>query len=198
MSESLTLPFEYHDLQSKESIRLLRILPGAEADHVECKLIPAISLNGLQTLSTGFGDLSYAWGKQSPLFEITLDGLAFGIGPNLHAALKVMRYSDKPRIVWIDAICINQGRDPAALKERAIQVKKMQDIYGAAAQTVLWLGDVADESNLAMEFISYQAMQEPLRASFSLENRWRGWTTTPHCGYTDVCTSMPNSPTVKG
>ena len=177
MSEPLILPFEYHSLQSEESIRLLRILPGAEADHVECKLIPEISLNDLQTLSTGFDALSYSWGKQSPLFQITLNGLAFRVGPNLHAALKVMRYSDKPRIVWIDAICINQGRDPAALKERAIQVKKMQDIYGAAAQTVVWLGDVADESNLAMDFISYQAMQEPLRAPFSLENRWRGWTT---------------------
>lgn len=177
MSEPLTLPFKYHDLQSKESIRLLRILPGAEADHVECKLIPEIPLNDLQNLSAGFDALSYTWGKQSPLFEITLDGLAFRVGPNLHAALKVVRYTDKPRLVWIDAICINQGDDIAALDERAIQVKKMQDIYGAAAQTVIWLGDVADESNLAMDFISYQATQEPLRASFSLDNRWRGWTT---------------------
>lgn len=99
MSEPLVLPFEYHSLQSKESIRLLRILPGAEADHVECKLISEISLNDLQNLSTGFDALSYCWGKQSPLFEITLDGLAFRLGPNLHAAMKVMRYSDKPRIV---------------------------------------------------------------------------------------------------
>ena len=177
MSEPILLPFQYNSLQSEESIRLLKILPGAEADHVECKLIPEISLNDLQTLSTGFGALSYAWGKQSPLFEITLVGMAFRVGPNLHAALKVMRYSDKPRIVWIDAICINQGLDSAALKERAIQVKKMQDIYGTAAQTVVWLGGVADGSNLAMDFITYQAMQEPMRASFSLDNRWRGWTT---------------------
>ena len=120
-------------MQSKEPIRLLRILPGAEADHVEYKLIPEVSLNDLQSLSTGFGALSYSWGKQNPLFEITLDGLAFRVGPNLHSALKVMRYSDKPRIVWIDAICISQGLDPAAKKERAIQVKMMQDNYDAAA-----------------------------------------------------------------
>ena len=131
MSDPLILLFEYHELQNKESIRLLRILPDAEADHVTCKLIPKISLNGLQTLSTGFDALSYSWGKQSPLFEITLDGLAFRVGPNLHATLKVMRYSDKPRIVWIDAICISQGLDPAAREERAIQVKMMQDMYGA-------------------------------------------------------------------
>ena len=136
MSEPL-LPFEYHSLQSNESIQLLTILPGAKADYVECKLISEISLNDLQNLSTGFDALSYFWGKQSPLFEITLDRLAFRIGPNLHAALKVMRYSDKPRIVSIGAICIKQGRDSATLKERAIQVKKMQDIYGAAAQTVV-------------------------------------------------------------
>ena len=176
MSETRLLPFEHHSLQSEESIRLLRILPGAEADRLECTLISDISLIELQILGPDFDALSYSWGKQSPLFEITLDGLAFRVGPNLHAALKVMRYSDKPRIVWIDAICIDQGLDDAALDERAIQVKKMQDIYGAATQTVVWLGDVADDSNLAMDFISYQATQEPLRASLSLENRWKGWT----------------------
>ena len=91
------LPFEYYSLQSEESIRLLRILPGTEADHVEYKLIPEISLNNLQTLSMNFDAPSYSWGKQSPLFEITLDGLAFRIGPNLHVALTVIRYSGTER-----------------------------------------------------------------------------------------------------
>lgn len=40
------------------------------------------------------------------------------------------------RTVWIDAICINQND----LKERAIQVGKMQDIYARCSQVWLWLG----------------------------------------------------------
>ena len=55
MSKPLILPVEHHSLQSKESIRLLRILPGAKAEHVECKLIPEISLNDLHVLPSYAG-----------------------------------------------------------------------------------------------------------------------------------------------
>lgn len=66
---------------------------------------------------------------------------------NLAVALRNMRLLDKPRVMWIDAICINQ-QDNA---EKGPQVGKMGDIYSKASQVVVWLGPAQDDSHLAME-----------------------------------------------
>jgi hypothetical protein len=63
------------------------------------------------------------------------------IGRNLRNALWNLRYEDKPRTMWVDAICIDQEN----LDERAKQVTFMGEIYGASSQTVIWLGDNASE-----------------------------------------------------
>jgi hypothetical protein len=169
--------FKYEKLQGKGAIRLLIIQPGIEADHIECQLQHNVLLQDIKDLGTSYDALSYQWGEQSPLFPISLDGQEFRVGRSLYDALKTMRPVDTTRLVWIDAICINQGQDRAACNERAIQVKMMQDIYGAATQTVIWLGPEADSSNLAMDFISWQAILEPSRATLKMDTRWKGWTT---------------------
>jgi hypothetical protein len=45
---------------------------------------------------------------------------------NLAIALPYLRNEDETRILWIDAICVNQQD----LKERSQQVQRMADIYG--------------------------------------------------------------------
>ncbi|KAH0562355.1 hypothetical protein GP486_002946 [Trichoglossum hirsutum] len=47
---------------------------------------------------------------------------------------------------WIDAICINQ-QDP---KEKSIQVSRMNDIYGRALWTWVWLGEAGGKANFAL------------------------------------------------
>jgi hypothetical protein len=59
------------------------------------------------------------------------------VTPNLGAALQQLRYSDRTRILWVDAICINQ-KD---LDELARQVSIMGDVYEFAYQVVIWLGE---------------------------------------------------------
>ena len=56
---------------------------------------------------------------------------------NLAAALKRLRLSDSSRILWVDAICINQS-DCA---EKSQQVAQMAAIYANAARVVAWLGE---------------------------------------------------------
>lgn len=47
-----------------------------------------------------------------------------------------MALPDKPRVLWIDAICINQ----ADMQERSRQVTMMGDIYTLTAQNLVFLG----------------------------------------------------------
>jgi hypothetical protein len=55
---------------------------------------------------------------------------------NCEAALRKLRNRDSERILWIDAICINQDKT----LERNHQVTLMRDIYSKASRVVVWLG----------------------------------------------------------
>lgn len=62
-------------------------------------------------------------------------------------ALQHLSFAKKPRLLWIDAICINQDD----IVERSEQVNKMASIYGSARLVILWLGEEAHESTLAVQ-----------------------------------------------
>ena len=72
---------------------------------------------------------------------------------NLAVALQHLRYQHKPRVLWIDAICINQQD----VHERSAQVQLMGDIYRSARQTTVWLGPEEDDSCLAIETLDHLA-----------------------------------------
>ena len=59
---------------------------------------------------------------------------------SLYSGLKRFRYPEKDRILWADAICINQSDN----KEKGIQVNMMGDIYDRATAVLVWLGEVPD------------------------------------------------------
>ncbi|PMD54940.1 uncharacterized protein K444DRAFT_696211, partial [Hyaloscypha bicolor E] len=69
-------------------------------DPVECSLV-ITSLNAPPTYQA----LSYAWGTQSAVEEISLEGKRFKVTPNLEDALLQLR-NDKADLFSIDAICI--------------------------------------------------------------------------------------------
>ena len=80
--------------------------------------------------------LSYVWGEQGSEIEILLNGQVFPVRWNLAFALMDLRLADRPRRLWIDAICINQGDH----EERSSQVLLMRQIYRYASRVVVWLG----------------------------------------------------------
>jgi hypothetical protein len=47
-----------------------------------------------------------------------------------------VRLPDRDRLLWIDALCINQSDK----KEKGLQVQMMRDIYKSASRTIIWLG----------------------------------------------------------
>jgi hypothetical protein len=69
---------------------------------------------------------------------------------NLKSALQHLRNFTKPRVIWVDAICINQQDDA----ERGHQVRQMDQIYRKCSRVCIWLGDAEADSDLAMELIN--------------------------------------------
>ncbi|KUJ18559.1 uncharacterized protein LY89DRAFT_732116 [Mollisia scopiformis] len=96
-----------------------------------------------------FEALSYAWGAHEHTSTIFVGEKGFetlSVTENLGIALPYLRYKDKPRVLWIDAICVNQ-RDP---EERSKQVKRMADIYSSAARVIAWLGPSSETTATAI------------------------------------------------
>ncbi|KAM7213629.1 Heterokaryon incompatibility protein (HET) domain containing protein, partial [Rhypophila decipiens] len=132
---------------SQRQIRLARLSKGKTEDPLSVKLVLA-SLDSLST-SPSYEALSYVWGSTTPAKERILNGHTVDITPNLHAALSTLRSPTHDRLLWVDAICINQ-KDP---NEQSEQVRSMRDVYSSATRTLVWLG-VLGASREAMEFLA--------------------------------------------
>lgn len=76
-----------------------------------------------------------------------LDGKRFAIAPNLSKALwQITVGRDKPLVLWIDTVCINQNDDT----EKAQQVAMMRAIYEGASRTIVWSGPDEDHHGRAL------------------------------------------------
>ncbi|KAH6971904.1 heterokaryon incompatibility protein-domain-containing protein [Ilyonectria destructans] len=137
--------YQYSPLPPR-NIRLLHLHTGSGDD----ELIAELRTLPLETAAiVEFSALSYAWGDPLPRKRIICSGRAVEIGPSLHNALVNIRSRQYRRLIWADALCINQN-DTA---ERASQVRLMGEIYSAAATTVIWLGGESDSVGRAFEFL---------------------------------------------
>jgi hypothetical protein len=141
--------FCYSPLSSDfDSIRLLRLMPHRDkAADIQCELFD-YSLHEPHGTHL-YEALSYVWGDLNENLPIFVNGNRFNVTTNLHAALLQLRNHSIERILWIDAICINQADD----KEKENQIQFMAEIYGQADRVLVWLGEAADGSDRAFEEI---------------------------------------------
>jgi hypothetical protein len=136
---------------SKSEIRLIELLPTATNTSTRrertprCNLIHA-SLND----KPNYVALSYTWGDPRDTEKITVDQSLVSVTRNLHSALKHLRYEKTVRIIWIDAICINQSDD----EEKSWQVQLMSEIYQRASFVSIWLGPADATSDKVMDFLN--------------------------------------------
>jgi len=110
----------------------------------------------LQELGEGthlYEALSYVWGDSNNLRSISVDEHDLPITINLHAALSSLRDRFIDRIIWVDAICINQGD----VEEKGMQVQYMAEIYSKASRVIVWLGEAENDSDRALEEIRLAA-----------------------------------------
>lgn len=141
-------PYPYSSLLP-DSIRLLRLLPSGNEDApVQCQLF-SYSRQEVSKGSHLYEALSYVWGDETKTLPILIGKHRFDVTENLHAALSRLRDHSLERIIWVDAICINQGNE----KEKEKQIQLMARIYGQAHSVVVWLGKEADNSDVALEAI---------------------------------------------
>jgi hypothetical protein len=127
--------------------RLLVIEPWyADNDKLRCNL-RAVRLDDA---AGRYSALSYSWSQpvRGAVQGLLCNGLAIDVGENLRLALENIRYRTLPRIVWVDALCINQD-NPA---ERNQQVQLMGKIYQQAIETIVWLGDFFPRGSTWPEF----------------------------------------------
>ncbi|KAF4990273.1 hypothetical protein FGRMN_8581 [Fusarium graminum] len=71
------------------------------------------------------------------------------VASNLYQALLHLRHTRHARILWIDALCINQED----LQERGHQVQNMKNIYAKARQVLVWLGQGSRSSEGAFRYL---------------------------------------------
>ncbi|KAK3343592.1 heterokaryon incompatibility protein-domain-containing protein [Lasiosphaeria hispida] len=136
-------PYQYSPLKGRNVVRVLKIEPSPDKDAQLRASFHPVSL----AESPEFEALSYVWGDANFNGSIKLDGDDLAIpSANLDAALRQFRYADRPRLIWADAVCINQNDIP----ERNSQVLIMAEIYRKAKTTLGWLGrgDEAEENAL--------------------------------------------------
>lgn len=138
-----------------ESIRLVTIHPGIGPDHIVVSLQPALFI---PTGPPEYEALSYVWGSTESLQTIyvgTRDRAALRVTRNLYVALQHLRYQDRQRVMWIDALCIDQSNDI----EKGPQVALMGQVFECASRVVVWLGPEQKRSSIAMERLSHIGSQ---------------------------------------
>lgn len=126
-------PFEHRPLPNYH-IRVVHILPSIlSAAPIRCR----IAVHHDRRERPKYEALSYAWGDaQDGERTIFVDGRPFVVRLNLWLFLKQLRKHRSVRVVWADALCIDQTN----IQERNHQVKLMGDIYRHAERTLIWLG----------------------------------------------------------
>lgn len=93
---------------AKDAIRLVRLLNGDEGHTIECEIFETYLH---QVEGVPYEALSYVWGASQSADVICLNGCPFGVTENLYEALAHLRRPDEDRVLWIDAICIDQSHN---------------------------------------------------------------------------------------
>ncbi|KAF2994963.1 hypothetical protein E8E13_002997 [Curvularia kusanoi] len=154
-------PSYYREPLLPNTIRLLRLLPSKDrTGPIQCELFH-YSLRAIDTRTHPYEALSYVWGRSENPQSISIrendakDGCRFTtesnlpITENLHAALLHLRYQTHDRVIWIDAVCINQNNE----REKEQQIQFMAKIYALANRVIVWLGEAAEDSDRALHWI---------------------------------------------
>ncbi|KAK5651223.1 hypothetical protein OQA88_12687 [Cercophora sp. LCS_1] len=142
---------------TSDTIRLVRLKRKSPyTDCIACELFDA-SLDG--GLGARYEALSYTWGRfrddarnaqvEKPV-AIVVNHRNFYVTTNLYLALRRLRYVDRDRILWVDAICIDQDND----REKGHQVGMMRRIFEKSERVVVWLGEESPRTSFFMDAVA--------------------------------------------
>ena len=151
--------YPFDPINGDGAIRKIALNPGENEDPITCTLSLVTSEADLD-----YEALSYTWdtdstaGTQQETRVITCSGHEMLIRENLFIALRRLRYPDRSRSLWVDAICINQADN----EEKSQQVALMDEIYVNAKEVIIWLGE--EEADDALAFDTILRLERILRS----------------------------------
>ncbi|KAI8957120.1 HET-domain-containing protein [Daldinia sp. FL1419] len=166
--------YRYSPFPEPGYIRLVTIHPGNFND----KIVISFCTSTFPNDTLQYEALSYVWGPKRRRTRVnvseddsaTTNGLRnifkskfthIWITRNLDVALRHLRYAREPRVMWIDALCINQADEI----EKGPQVAMMSEIYQSARRVVAWLGPEENDSDQAMHLVDYVGSELELDAA---------------------------------
>lgn len=123
--------YKYSALPHQHSFRYLILLPGEKDDEICYRL----TVSDMRK-PPAYEAISYTWGDPNIKVPSFCDGKLLEITPSLQEGLRHLRYKSETRLLWADAVCINQEN----IKEKNRQVMNMKRIYENATRVVVWLG----------------------------------------------------------
>ena len=130
--------FPYERLPSTSdscTIRLLELIPLSGWGRRDFEFnLKVCSLDG----QPQYEALSYCWGTNDKSVTVRCNGALLAITSNLRTTLTnfLTLPAQKPRVLWVDAICINQSDNV----EKNHQVAMMARIYGQSQRVLIHLG----------------------------------------------------------
>ncbi|KAK3115629.1 hypothetical protein LTR53_004836 [Teratosphaeriaceae sp. CCFEE 6253] len=136
-------PYTYRNLDpQRQEFRLLTVLPD-KSDGPLRLIIKHASL--AEDQRPAYETISYTWGDSTRSARLIIQERRLAlvrrhlhVPANTESALKQVRLSDRSRIIWIDAVCMNQDDTT----ERSQQVGMMGQIYGSSIGNLVCLGDL--------------------------------------------------------
>ena len=135
------IKFKYQELsqdRTRQPIRLVRLHPGKRDQPIVVTLFEAALAD-----KPKYEAISYCWADKSSLKAIACNEAPLLITKSLHQALVRFRYTARSRILWADALCIDQHN----LAEKNIQVAMMGQVYKSCIRVLIWLGYQSGRDN---------------------------------------------------
>jgi hypothetical protein len=96
---------------------------------------------------------------------IVVNDFPFGVSENVIAALRALRYQSKPRILWMEATCVDQNN----LTERSSQLQLKSQIFERAAAVIAWLGSGTIKTHETFRFIERHIEATTSRANAEVD-----------------------------
>jgi len=118
-------------LKNPEDIRVILLYPRFGFKKIYCSL-----LQGPHMQILIYEDISYNWGSADTIEEILVDGCKKKVTKSVYEILASYSSLFLPKLLWIDALCIDQENDA----EKSQQVPLMGKIYLNALFTTVFLG----------------------------------------------------------
>ncbi|TLD33499.1 hypothetical protein PspLS_01055 [Pyricularia sp. CBS 133598] len=154
-----------------DAIRLFRLFPAsdeeANTELIRCEIFETF-LHEVEGVP--YEALSYTWGDATDQHEIELNGKGHLVTSNLYQALRDLRLENEDRVLWVDAICINQQD----VRERGHQVGQMTLTYQNAERVLIWLGPGSAQTDAILTWMNALDQRVVIRRDYR-RNSTEAW-----------------------